>query len=53
MVDGAVSLEEMQKEHIVRSLRENKWNYSVTAGKLGIGRTTLWRKVKKFNIAKE
>ncbi|MCC6963056.1 MAG: sigma-54-dependent Fis family transcriptional regulator [candidate division Zixibacteria bacterium] len=47
------SLEDMQKEHIVRSLRENRWNYSITAGKLGIGRTTLWRKVKKFNIVKE
>ncbi len=47
------SMEDIQREHIVRSLRENNWNYSLTANKLGIGRTTLWRKVKKFNIAKE
>ncbi len=53
MPGDTTSLEDMQKEHIVRSLRENRWNYSVTAGKLGIGRTTLWRKVKKFNIVKE
>lgn len=50
---GSTPLVEIQREHILNSLRENKWNYSVTAGKLGIGRTTLWRKVKKFNIAKE
>lgn len=48
-----VSLTEMQREHILRSLKENRWNYSVTASKLGIGRTTLWRKVKKYSIAKE
>lgn len=50
---GTKSMEDIQREHIVRSLRENNWNYSLTANKLGIGRTTLWRKVKKFNIAKE
>jgi two-component system response regulator PilR (NtrC family) len=48
-----ISLIDMQREHILRSLKENKWNYSVTAGKLGIGRTTLWRKVKKYSIAKD
>jgi DNA-binding NtrC family response regulator len=48
-----VSLVDMQREHILKSLKENRWNYSITAGKLGIGRTTLWRKVKKYNIAKE
>lgn len=47
------SLQDMAREHIVRSLKENRWNYSITAGKLGIGRTTLWRKVKKYNIVKD
>lgn len=47
------SLQEMAREHIVRSLKENRWNYSITASKLGIGRTTLWRKVKKYNIVKD
>jgi len=27
-------------------------NFTRTAMKLGIGRTTLWRKVKKYNITK-
>ncbi|MFH2056106.1 MAG: sigma 54-interacting transcriptional regulator, partial [bacterium] len=47
-----VSLEDLQREHILRSLKENSWNYSLTATKLGIGRTTLWRKVKKYELAK-
>ncbi|KAA3634683.1 MAG: hypothetical protein DWP97_06515, partial [Calditrichaeota bacterium] len=32
---------------------ENDWNYTQTANELGIGRTTLWRKVKKYNLKKE
>ncbi len=48
----SLSLEELQREHILRSLKDNNWNYSLTATKLGIGRTTLWRKVKKYELAK-
>jgi DNA-binding NtrC family response regulator len=48
-----VSLAEMQRQHILQSLKENNWNYSLTASKLGIGRTTLWRKVKKYNLVKQ
>jgi len=44
------SLIENQKLQILRSLEENDWNYSMTASQLGIGRTTLWRKIRKFNL---
>ncbi len=44
------SLEENQKLQILRSLEENSWNYSLTASQLGIGRTTLWRKVRKYDL---
>jgi len=44
------SLLDNQKTQILTSLRENNWNYSLTASRLGIGRTTLWRKIKKFNL---
>jgi transcriptional regulator with PAS, ATPase and Fis domain len=44
------SLVEQQKRQILKALEENDWNYSMTARELGIGRTTLWRKVKKFNL---
>jgi len=43
-----MSLEEKELEYIIRSLRENNWNYTRTARQLGIGRTTLWRKMKKI-----
>ncbi len=44
------SLAEQQKLQILKTLEDNDWNYSLTAKELGIGRTTLWRKVKKFNL---
>ncbi len=44
------SLIENQKQQILKMLEENNWNYSLTANQLGIGRTTLWRKVKRFNL---
>ena len=49
-VSGTQSLQENQKLQILKSLHENNWNYSLTASRLGIGRTTLWRKIKKFNL---
>ncbi|MCK5126408.1 MAG: sigma-54-dependent Fis family transcriptional regulator [candidate division Zixibacteria bacterium] len=45
------SLQDGQKLQILKSLEENNWNHSLTANQLGIGRTTLWRKIKKFNLA--
>jgi len=47
------TLENNQKEHIKRALLANSWNYTRTSKQLGIGRTTLWRKVKKFNLRPE
>jgi two-component system response regulator HydG len=44
------SLAETQKLQILESLEANNWNYSLTASQLGIGRTTLWRKIKKYNL---
>lgn len=46
----ARSLAETQKIQILKSLEENAWNYSLTARELGIGRTTLWRKIKKYHL---
>ncbi|MFQ5606930.1 MAG: sigma-54-dependent transcriptional regulator [Candidatus Zixiibacteriota bacterium] len=47
------SMEMTYRSRILKSLEDNNWNYSRTALELGIGRTTLWRKVKKFNLSKE
>lgn len=46
-------MDEGQKTLIIKTLKNNNWNYSQTAQELGIGRTTLWRKVKKYNLKQE
>jgi len=44
------SLDKLEKEWILRMLDETGWRYAETAKRLGISRTTLWRKVKSFGI---
>jgi len=46
----ASSLDNVEKEWILRTLEETGWRYAETARRLGISRTTLWRKVKSFGI---
>lgn len=45
-------LDAEQRSLIVKTLSENDWNFTRTAQELGIGRTTLWRKIKKYNLVK-
>lgn len=44
------SLEELEISFISRILHENNGNRAVTAEILGIDKTTLWRKIKLYNI---
>jgi transcriptional regulator with PAS, ATPase and Fis domain len=44
------SLEAAEKEHILRVLELNGWNIASAARELGIGRNTLYRKIKKYNL---
>ena len=46
-------LDNNQRTLIVSALNDNDWNYTRTAAELGIGRTTLWRKIKKYDLKKE
>ncbi len=39
-----------EKEKLIRILEKHHWNKSKAAKELGIGRTTLWRKLKQHNI---
>jgi len=39
-----------KKNELVLLLEEHHWNKSVVAKKLGIGRTTLWRKMKAMGL---
>ncbi|MGB9840301.1 sigma-54 interaction domain-containing protein, partial [Thermovenabulum sp.] len=45
-----LSIEEQEKNLISKALTESKGNISLAAKLLGIHRTTLWRKMKKYNI---
>ena len=52
---GAVTLEQAEREHILRTLRESSWIIGGTAGaaaKLGMKRTTLQSKMQKLGIAR-
>ncbi len=43
-------LKEVEKEHIRRALSLLEYNYTETAKKLGVSRSTLWRKIKEYHI---
>ena len=45
-----MTLKDNQKTLILKALKQNSNNYSRTARQLGISRTTLWRRMKKFKI---
>ncbi len=46
------SLKEIQKVHIIQTLEDTNWNVSKTSKILGIDRSTLYSKIKQFNIQK-
>lgn len=52
---AAITLEQAEREHILRTLRESSWIIGGTAGaaaKLGMKRTTLQSKMQKLGIAR-
>jgi DNA-binding NtrC family response regulator len=48
--DSPLSLDEMEKEHIVRILKEADGNQSRASQILGIDRKTLYLKLKKYGV---
>jgi transcriptional regulator of acetoin/glycerol metabolism len=46
------SLKEIEREHIARILNGNQWNISRSAEILGIDRSTLYSKIKRYQIQK-
>ena len=46
------SLREMEKSHIMQILEKNQWNISRSAKILGIDRSTLYNKMKRYRIQK-
>ena len=45
------TIHDMEKQHIIKTLHLCKWKYKSAAQVLGINRTTLYRKIKKYNIS--
>jgi len=45
-------LDDVEKEHIAHVLEVNNWNIKKTAYILGVDRTTLYNKIKKYNLKK-
>ncbi len=48
-----LNLKELEKIHIADTLEAHNWNYDLVTKMLGIGRTTLWRKMKEYDISNE
>ena len=48
---GPLSLEEVEKTHIRRTLEQYRHNHTHTAKNLNISRRSLLRKIKKYQLA--
>ena len=46
------SLRDLEATHIAGLLAREAYNYTKVADLLGISRTTLWRKMKEYNLTK-
>lgn len=50
--EKTMTLEEFEKLYISITLEKNDWNRNKTADELGIDKSTLWRKIKKYDLKK-
>ncbi len=50
---GKGSLDEIEKKHIESVLHEHEWNISRSSIILGIDRSTLYKKIKKYELCKQ
>ena len=48
-----LTLEDMERNHIIRTLEHVQWNKSLASKQLGIERTTLDRKIKRYDLERE
>jgi DNA-binding NtrC family response regulator len=51
--DDIVSMDELEKRHIAKVLKHNRWDRTKTANQLGISPKTLYTKIKKYEIRQE
>ena len=50
--EGLMTMDEMEKLHIMRVLDRTRGNKAMTSKILNLPRTTLWRKMKKYGLLK-
>ena len=48
-----LSMDEMEKYHIAKVLKLNRWDRTQTANQLGISPKTLYTKIKKYEIRQD
>jgi len=51
--NGIISMDELEKIHIIRALRHFRWDRTQTASQLGISQKTLYTKIKKYEIKQD
>ncbi len=51
--DTADSLREVERKHILATLRQHHWNITRSAKALGIDRVTLYNKIKRYQIRED
>jgi DNA-binding NtrC family response regulator len=49
--DVVLSLEDVEKRHIEFALQRLDYNYTEAAKRLGVSRSTLWRKIKTYKLS--
>ncbi len=51
--EGADSLREVERRHIVATLKQHHWNITRSAKALGIDRVTLYNKIKRYQVRED
>ncbi len=51
--DAMLSLRELERRHILSTLERFEGNHEAASKALGIGRTTLWRKLREYGMGSE
>jgi sigma-54 dependent transcriptional regulator, acetoin dehydrogenase operon transcriptional activator AcoR len=51
--ETVITLSDMERKYIGQVLSVHDSNYSETARKLGISRSTLWRKIREYGLDKK
>jgi transcriptional regulator of acetoin/glycerol metabolism len=51
--ESADSLREVERKHIVATLKQHNWNITRSAKALGIDRVTLYNKIKRYKIRED